>query len=291
MTDSTLLGVLHNDTYFTRMASSVGDKIRLLDWLVPGPVLDVGAGNGALVAAARTYGHDAIGVDASTKAVARSDGLVIHGHAPGLTTLFGTEPRFANIIFCSVLHEIDSYHAPDGEAAVAATIREASQLLLPGGRILVRDGVAPSDPDTPTRVRFHSPRDGARFHAAWHAQSANLGPNRASAHTHIGEDGHLYGKAVHTTEFLLTYVWGWDSLAREAHEAYTVAGPLVVRGAELAAWANMNVTAALAYTQPGYVTHLDALCQYEHTPDPTQPRWEPRPTPDTNAIWILSKPR
>lgn len=283
-----MLGTLHNDTYFARMAASLGDKARLIEWLVPGTTIDVGAGDGGLVRAiGERAGYVAYGVDASEAAVARSDGSVRFGSSPGLRTAFPEVEQVENVVMSAVLHEIHSYAQPHGLAVSEEAVAEAAAWLSPGGRLLIRDGVGPDDPETELRVRFVDPSHGAAFHAAWHEISQQLGPERASARTRIEpEDGCLYGTARDITAFLVVFVWGEGSLAREAQEDYTCAGALGVRADQLTAWTGLQVIHTESYTQPGYIEHWEKLCSVEQlTGD--EDGWVRRDWPATNAMWIL----
>ncbi len=283
-----MLGTLHNDTYFVRMAASLGDKARLVEWLAEGPTIDVGAGDGGLVRAIRQHtGAPAYGIDASQAAVDRSSGDVRLGTSPGLRDVF-PDVRVGNVVMSAVLHEIHSYNQPHGLGTAQAAIAEAADLLMPGGRLLVRDGVGPDDPDTPTRVRFHDPVRGAAFHQTWHRLSADLGSDRHSTRTRIAPgDGHLYGSAADIVAFLVVFVWGDGSVEREAREDYTCAGPLAVRAAQLAAWSGLDIRHAESYTQPGYVEHWEQLCAVEHQ---QRGSWVRRDWPATNAVWVLERP-
>ncbi len=102
------LGTLHHDTYFARMAAGLDDKARILDHLLPGSVLDLGAGDGRFVARLRDAGWDAVGLDASASAVRRSGGLVRQGLIQDADALFAPG-GFDNVVLPSVLHEVWSY--------------------------------------------------------------------------------------------------------------------------------------------------------------------------------------
>lgn len=279
MTDHHGLGTLHHDTYFARMAASLGDKARMLDHLLPGSVLDLGAGDGQFTAKLREAGWDAHGVDASAAAVERSGGIVRLGDITDADNLFkpGT---FDNVILSSVLHEVWSYAPDDRDAARDAAVAVAARMLRPGGRLIVRDGVGPHDPSTRCRVDFLL-QDGPAFFERWLALPE--WPQGRDAGVRLA-DGHIEADARWATEFLLTYVWGWDSLPREGLEFYTVAGPLTDAGAHLARVAGLALLHAEEYTQPGYVEHWTPLVTL-HQADGDG--WTPRDWPASNALWVL----
>ena len=278
--DNPALGAHHSEVYFQRMAASLGDKARLLDHLVPGHLLDIGAGDGALVRLARAAGHTAIGVDATQAAVDHSEGDVMLGTCPGLAQVIDQQPD--NIIACSVLHEIVSY---GGQAAWLAACMEIGGLLAPGGRLVVRDGVAPTDRYRRQRVVFADPFEGTAFYRRWLELSAPLGDGRAAQHLMV-EDRTVVGPAWAITAFLMVYTWGWDSLPREAAEDYTIGGSLGAHGYALEQATGLRLLHLESYAQPGYAEHLAPRCRLESAEAGAT---EPLPWPDTNAIWVLTK--
>lgn len=288
------LGTLHHDLYFERMRSSIGDKARILDFLRPGSVLDVGAGDGSLVRAMREGGWDAVGVDASPEAVARSEGMVQLGRADGLVEALG-DRRFDNVVFCSCLHEVWSYSdAPDRDQALLGVLREAAALLAPGGRLVIRDGVGPDmkgeawteasgkqrwTPDT-WRLVLNDPEDAGRFLEAWKEMAEPLmGPIQVERYGHV-----LAGPQDQVAEFLLTYCWGWESLPREGREWYTV---LEARrlNAYASGCADLEPVHFEQYLQDGY---RDAFGRIGH--GLCDGDGQPVPWPRSNAIWVFEKP-
>jgi SAM-dependent methyltransferase len=99
---------------------SRGALARRLDRIAPpGPVLDVGAGDGALLDALRAAGREAVGIE---RAATRGD-----IEAADLLDLPAGE-RFAAVVFW---HSLEHLPAP------AAALERAAELLLPGGVIVV----------------------------------------------------------------------------------------------------------------------------------------------------------
>lgn len=262
------------------MASSLGDKARLLDHLVPGPILDIGAGDGALLRLARLAGHEGLGIDAAPEAVARGNRHVVPGTCPGLGKV--TTGHWPNIIACSVLHEIASY---GGRETWLTACLEIGRTLARGGRFIVRDGVSPAHTYQRQRITFNDPAKGLTFFDRWGAISAPLGPGRAHDHLDIAGDT-VIGPAWAVTCFLMVYTWGWESLPREGREDYTIGGTLRRHGEKLAAATGLRLLHAESYTQPGYAEHLAPRCRIERDDNG---HWEQADWPDTNAIWILTK--
>ncbi|MFD4506936.1 class I SAM-dependent methyltransferase [Streptomyces sp. NPDC058457] len=106
--------------------------------LVPGPVLEVGIGTGAVAAALAQAGHPALGVDISAEmlrqARQRLGARVTRGDARALPYARGAVP---NVLCAHVLHLVG-----DMDAAVA----EAARVLAPGGRLVAVHGETYADP-------------------------------------------------------------------------------------------------------------------------------------------------
>ena len=102
------------------LARSRGALAARIDRLAPpGPVLDVGAGDGTLVDALRKQGREATGVERESTRPDFRDGSVTDVEGPG---------EWAAVIFW---HSLE--HLPDPGAA----IRHAARLIMPGGIVAV----------------------------------------------------------------------------------------------------------------------------------------------------------
>ncbi len=100
--------------------------------LVPGPVLDIGAGTGTVTLGLRELGHRVVGVDLAgpmlTQARERLGPVVTVGDAQLLPV---ASDAVANTLFVHVLHLV-------GDMAVAMS--EAARVLRPGGRLVALHG-------------------------------------------------------------------------------------------------------------------------------------------------------
>lgn len=239
------------EQYFARMASSLGDKVRLLPYVKPGTVLDVGAGGGELaLALAEIDGVSVIALDTARESLERLEdaGLAtIQGDAAALGTLVAPE-SLDTVVFCSVLHEVYSY-SPRRREAVRDALEGARQALRPGGRLIIRDGVMPLDPDEAAAVRVPDP-DFMRDYIA-QTPHPELRLDQVSSDIFTGTR-HAVSEAVFTLN------WGRTGFAREVQERYE----LFTREQYMNVLENLGFTIIHAeeYVQPGYVA---ALAEYD----------------------------
>src|SRR5262249_11436728 len=110
-----------------------------------GTMVDICAGTGALAArqADRHPGSSVLGVDIATPLVHRARRR--YGGCQNLAFRRGDACQVhaqhaVTVIFCSVLHEVYSYHG-DAMTAVEKALVAAWHSLLPAGRVIIRDFV------------------------------------------------------------------------------------------------------------------------------------------------------
>lgn len=151
--------------YAAGMEASAGDKAKLLAWVRPGEIADLGCGTGTVLELLRRAFPDSrlVGVDASTKMLASC-----RERFPGLRFLRGDVSRrlfpdasLDTVVLCSILHEVFSYKGYSYEP-VRRTLRNAARALRPGGRIVLRDGVKPARNDA-VRLRFLNGKTALQF--------------------------------------------------------------------------------------------------------------------------------
>ena len=247
------------------MASSIGDKARILDWVLPGHAVDVGAGGGELaeVLAGRA---EVTAIDASPDSLARllaRDSFHVVDATVGADTA-PLAPVADTVVFSSILHEVYSY-SPDRFGAGHRALDQAVATLRPGGNLIIRDGVMPDNPEAP--ARFRAPDD------ALVREYLALTPHRELQLTY--RRGWWEGTRHAVAEAALTLTWGRDALPREAMERYQLVSDytplLVARG--------LTMLHASTVTQPGYVEGLA-----EYTIESMGHPW----FPDTNGLWVAA---
>lgn len=124
-------------------------------------LLDIGTGTGALLAAVTAERPDLrlAGVEISPTLRAASQDLLgqraqLYDARAGALPL--ADGSVDAVVFSSVLHEVYSYQGYD-HAAVGLALAEAARVLRPGGRVAVRDGVAPDRGSQPIWLELTDP--------------------------------------------------------------------------------------------------------------------------------------
>ena len=149
--------------YAAGMEASAGDKARLLAFVRPGLIADLGCGSGTVLELLRRGFPDSrlVAVDASTKMLSlcrERFGEGVELLRRDITKRLFPEASVDTIVLCSIMHEVFTYKGYNFDA-VRRTLRHAARALRPGGRILIRDGVKPAVQEA---VYFTFLRDGVR---------------------------------------------------------------------------------------------------------------------------------
>lgn len=281
--------------YLVTMNAAKNDKARMMRFLKPGRIVEVGPGGGVVLDLLESHFPDStiIGLDASHQVVValeqrkkqnQAKWQIIEGNAFEFQRYFPSE-SLDSIVFCSILHEIYSYiETEDGTRfhleSVQKMLQSAFEALAPGGRILIRDGIMP--PHNLQYLTFLA--DDARpFFDAF----CNEFKGRPIAYQNIDENTVLLD-AADAMEFMYTYTWGPESFPYEVREQY---GILTYEDycASIRGWLGnrarlVEIPADEALVlQPGYVTALKdkvRLTAYDGTP---------APFPPSNAIIVIEK--
>jgi SAM-dependent methyltransferase len=282
--------------YLASMNAAKTDKERMLDYVRPSRVVEIGPGGGVVLdlLEAKFPGAEIIGVDLSAEAVAALQAharagnhkwRVVLGAAEVLPELVGAA-SVDTVVFCSILHEVYSYTERGGTKfhleSVRDVIRAAWSTLKPGGRIVIRDGVMPS-PGT-RRIRFIAPDARSTFDL-YVAQFEG----RAIKFTELSAD-RVELSAPDAMEFLYTYTWGPASFPYEVRELYGIL-PYDEYVAALVDWVGgrdaakvIDIPAQLrSYLQPGYRDNLANKIELTDDHD------RPVELPDSNCLIVIER--
>lgn len=249
----------HDTRYFDRMASSLGDKRQILELVKSGRVLDVGAGGGDLSEVLRLAGNEVWAVDGSEAAIERMNERypevnTTHALVADLLDHYEVE-SFDSIVCSSILHEVFSYSETPFASVVDAMI-VFKKLLKPSGRLVIRDGVMPTDWLAPTQIRFKSD-DVTDFLAMYEVDCPFYDVDGSGYQDvyleRVGVDL-LAGTRASVMEFLYTYTWGWGSAEREVQELYGIMTE--EQYVDLLGSFDFKVLSADQYLQPGYPENL-----------------------------------
>lgn len=132
------------------MEASAADKAKLLRFIRPGVIADLGCGSGTVMELLHRKSPQStlIGVDCSPEMLERCRrrfrGVEIR-KGDVADRLFDAA-SIDTIVLCSIMHEVFSYKGYD-YSAVRQTLRHGADALKPGGRLIIRDGVKPSKQD------------------------------------------------------------------------------------------------------------------------------------------------
>ena len=138
------------EVYAAGMEASAADKAKILKFVKPGVIADLGCGSGTVLELLRRKFRKSqfVGVDLSPEMVERCTkrfpGAEIRRH--DITLPLFDEASIDTIVLCSIMHEVFSYNGYD-YSAVRRTLRLCAEALKPGGRLIIRDGIKPARED------------------------------------------------------------------------------------------------------------------------------------------------
>lgn len=138
------------EVYAAGMEASAADKAKILRFVRPGIIADLGCGTGTVLELLRRKFRSSqfVGVDMSPEMVERCakrfPDAEIRQH--DITIPLFDEGSIDTIVLCSVMHEVFSYKGYD-YSVVRNTLRHCAEALRPGGRLILRDGIKPARED------------------------------------------------------------------------------------------------------------------------------------------------
>jgi SAM-dependent methyltransferase len=159
---------MHFSDFHERMVFANPDKRRMLDFISPGRVADLGTGTGSLVGLLQGVpGCEVVGFDCSEQRlqVARQlypDTRFYHKNLLDPNAFAGFRGSFNTAILSSVIHEIDW---PYGLEAGSRVCKLAWSLLNNEGILILRDGVKPRNGAKQVRVEFRTEYGRCKFHS------------------------------------------------------------------------------------------------------------------------------
>ncbi|OAB45965.1 class I SAM-dependent methyltransferase [Paenibacillus glacialis] len=284
----------HNEEeYLADMNQTSDYKKVLLDHIVGHKVLDIGPGGGVLLdLMEQEMPHlEPIGIDISSNVIeALERKRLLEGHhwkvmkGDALKLQEYVEPgSIDSVIFSSILHELYSYIPYNGHKfnhdTVAAALASAYDVLAPGGRIIIRDGIMTEPTNQKRRIVFHEP-DGI----VWLRRYAHDFSGRSIQFEELN-DHEAIVPINDAMEFLYTYTWGEDAYVHEIQEQFGYFTPsqytafiTETLGKEA------NILVSRHYLQKGYT---EALGQRVTLFDEQGNRV---PLPDSTCLFVIEKP-
>jgi SAM-dependent methyltransferase len=245
-------------------------KMNILDHVTGGMIVDVGSGGGVLLDALekKFQYQQVIGTDISQNVIEvlekkiRDEGhrysVMRHNFVEGALPVLPED--VGNILFSSILHEIYSYTEFEGKKfninSVKKALKNAADSLVPGGRIIIRDGVM-TDSDKIVTVKF---KDEDTFVLAKNYVKDFQGLNHLRNESgnwkvlQMGEDW-IMGEINLIRELLYTITWGPMSYPQEVLEQF---GYLTLEQYKtVLKELGLDIVEAREFTEPGYPEHLD----------------------------------
>lgn len=273
-----------NKLYYERMASSIGDKARLLPFVKGEKVLEIGFGGGELLDILDDTGYEVYGLDASpiseSKVLQKAYGIRTKEAYANEIGEHWKNSFFNSVILSSVIHEVFSYGNRNGQykrslMPVSETLESIYDSLMPGGRIIIRDGVQASNGEEKVTLKM------LNGDVAGVKNFLDLQPFKARISlTQISDDTFL-GTLESVQSFAYTYTWGEEALARESQELFGIL-PLKTYGEFIEAH-GFKLVHSEEYVQQGYIDALspkiEILDEEGNSVD----------FPPTNAIWVAEK--
>ncbi|NVB81441.1 MAG: methyltransferase [Kofleriaceae bacterium] len=288
--------VANEASYLASMNAARSDKERMLDFVRPGRIVEIGPGGGIVLdlLEARFPESEIIGVDLSKEVVAALEARARAGNHRWRVALGAAEalPELVSpssvdtVVFCSILHEVFSYTERGGTRfhleSVRDVVRAAWATLVPGGRIVIRDGVMP--PPGTRRIRMLA-EDARPVFDLYVSQFEG----RKIAYKELAPDW-IELSTADAMEFLYTYTWGPASFPYEVRELYGIlpyeqyvrtlvdwfGGETVARVVEIA-------PAMRSYLQPGYHDNLKGKIELTDEQD------RPVELPDSNCLIVIER--
>lgn len=284
----------HNEESYLNDMNSTGDyKKVILDYITGEVVLDIGPGGGVLLDLMEEQLPHVrpVGIDISSNVIEALEKRKRLEHKPwevlkgdALRLREYVEPGSVDtVIFSSIIHELYSYIEMDGfrfnRATVEAALFSAYEVLRPGGRIIIRDGIMTEPVDTMRRIRFRE-ADGLE----WLLRYASDFKGRAIVYEQLAQD-EVRLPVNDAMEFLYTYTWGAEAYVHEVQEQF---GYFTPSQYEECIRKTLGEEAIIRvqqhYLQEGYAEALaDRIVFMDEEGQPVK-------LPDSTCLYVIEKP-
>lgn len=219
-------------TYAAGMDASTQIKLRdICPWVKGGKVVDKGCGTGSLLVHLSELFPESeiVGMDLSKELLRLSESKHYPNHNVAVVKGNIIQQRFqtgslGTIIYSSVMHEVYSYNGYDRDQVRKALLNSHKE-LMPGGRLIIRDGIKPAHPDKTVWMRLDEEAE-VRFRKfACEFKSKSKAPGVEFAEKKIGEQTWFHLSLHSAGEFLSKkdYLANWAIEVNEEFGVFTLA--------------------------------------------------------------------